>query len=114
MTQKNAHYEPRATPALSLIGQSVVNTAKRADGSSVSQVELYGITSGDGRVHDNETAPHLREIQTIERTVGAGGSVTEKVTAQRPTISDPSRLGAATVIAETVCTGKCTDPGVAH
>ena len=107
VTEKSAHYEPRATPALTLIGQSVITTGKRADGSSSSQVELYGITGGDGRVRDNETAPHLREIQTIERTVGPGGSVTETVTAQRPTISDPSRLGPSTVLSETVCTGKC-------
>jgi hypothetical protein len=107
VTEKSAHYEPRATSALTLIGQTVSSTATRADGSSVSQVELYGITSGDGRVRDNETAPHLRERQTVERTV-SGGSVTEVVSAQRPTISDPDRMGPSKVISETVCSGKCT------
>jgi hypothetical protein len=108
VTEKSAHYEPRSTSALTLIGQTVSSTATRADGSSVSQVELYGLNAGDGRVHDNETAPHLREVQTIERTVGAGGSVTEVVSAQRPTVSDPSRMGPSRVISETVCTGKCS------
>ncbi len=113
VTQKSAHYEPRATSALTLIGQTVSTTATHADGSSVSQVELYGISSGDGRVHDNETAPHLREVQTIERTV-SGGSVSEVVTAQRPTISDPGRMGPTKVISETVCTGKCPAIGFMH
>jgi hypothetical protein len=109
--QKSAHYEPSDSQQLKLIGQTVSTIVKRADGSSVAEVSLYGASAGDGRAHDGQSGMHLREQQTIEKIAGAGGSVTEVVTARRPTTSDPNRLGPAVKISETVCTGKCTpDP----
>ncbi len=103
----SAHYEPRDSQQLQLIAQTVSTVTKRADGSSVAELSMYGKTGGDGRAHDNETAPHLREVQTIEKVPGRDGSMTEIVTARRPSISDPSRLGPSTKLSETVCVGMC-------
>jgi hypothetical protein len=107
VVEKSAHYEQRDNQQLQLMGQTVSTTVKQPNGSSVSEVSLYGANSEDGRAHDNQTGLHLREQQTVERIPGPGGSVTEIVTARRPTISDPGRLGPSTKISETVCTGKC-------
>jgi hypothetical protein len=107
VVEKSAHYEQRDNQQLQLVGQSVSTTVKQPDGSSVSEVSLYGANAEDGRAHDNQSGLHLKEEQTVERTVGPGGSVTEIVTARRPTVSDPGRLGPARTISETVCTGKC-------
>lgn len=111
VVEKSAHYEQRDNQQLQLMGQTVSTTVKQPDGSSVSEVSLYGASPGDGRAHDNETGLHLREQQTVEHIPGPGGSVTEIVTARRPTISDPGRLGPSTKISETVCTGKCSGTG---
>ncbi len=91
--EKSARYERRDNDQLQLMGQTVSTTVTRPDGSSVAEVSLYGASPGDGRAHDNETGLHLREQQTVERIPGPGGSVTEVVTARRPTVSDPGRLG---------------------
>ncbi len=106
-TVKSAHYEPRDSSQLTLTGQTVTSTVKRADGSTVSEVSLYGLYGGDGRARDRQAAPTLREQQTIERVTNRDGSVSEIVTARRPTTADPSRLGPSQKISETVCTGKC-------
>jgi len=111
---KAAHYEPRDTSQLKLTAQTETTTVKRPDGSSVSEVSLYGTGVDNGRAPDNQTAPHLREKQTIQQIPGPGGSLTEIVTAQRPSISDPSRLGPTTKISETICTGKCSSAGFMH
>ncbi len=103
----SAHYEPRDSQQLQLVAQTVSTLTKRADGSSVAEISMYGKTGGDGRAHDNEAAPHLREVQTVQEIPGPGGSITQIVTAQRPSMSDPNRLGPSTRISETVCTGVC-------
>jgi hypothetical protein len=107
LVEKSAHYEQRENQQLQLMGQTVSTTVKQPNGSSVSEVSLYSANAEDGRVRDNQSGLHLKEEQTVERMVGPGGSVTEVVTARRPTISDPGRLGPARTISETVCTGKC-------
>lgn len=107
VVEKSAHYEQRDNQQLQLMGQTVSTTVKQPDGSTVSEVNLYSANAEDGRAHDNQSGLHLKEQQTVERMVGPGGSVTEVVTARRPTVSDPGRLGPSTKISETVCTGKC-------
>lgn len=105
--EKSAHYEPRDSQALQLTAQTVTNTTKKADGSTSTEVNLYATSAEDGRVRDRQTAPQLKEQQTIERIAGPGGSVTEVVSVRRPSPGEPSRLGPARTISETVCTGKC-------
>ncbi len=107
VVEKSAHYEQRDNQQLQLMGQTVSTTVSQPNGGSVSEVNLYSVNSEDGRAHDNQSGLHLKEQQTVERIPGPGGSVTEVVTARRPTVSDPERLGPARTISETVCTGKC-------
>ena len=107
VVEKSAHYEQRDNQQLQLMGQTVSTTVRQPNGGSVSEVNLYSVNSEDGRAHDNQSGLHLKEQQTVERVPGPGGSVTEIVTARRPTVSDPERLGPARTISETVCTGKC-------
>lgn len=107
VVEKSAHYEQRDNQQLQLMGQTVSTTVKQPNGGSVSEVNLYSVNSEDGRAHDNQSGLHLKEQQTVERVPGPGGSVSEIVTARRPTVSDPERLGPARTISETVCTGKC-------
>lgn len=107
-TEKTAHYEPVATASqMRLIQQTQGTTTKNPDGSESSQVNLYG-SSWTGNVPDNQSALPLREQEIIERQKGPGGSVVETLSVRRPTPSDPNRLGAATQISQTVCTGKCS------
>ena len=110
MVTTKAHYEPLdpSRQQMQLVGQSVTSTVTKADGSAVSEVSLYGNTAGDGRVHDRDGKLHLREQQTIEVVAGAGGSLTDTVTAQRPSVSDPERMGPARKVSEVTCTGKCS------
>ncbi len=111
--QKSAHYEPGGdSQQLRLTLQTVSTSVKRPDGSEVAEVNLYGLSAGDGRARDRESALHLREQQTVQKIAGPGGSVTEIVTARRPTISDPGRMGPEVKISEVVCTGKCNAPDV--
>jgi hypothetical protein len=112
MVTKAAHYENGGASQLQLRAQTETTTVKRPDGTTVSEVSLYGINGDDGRARENGAAPHLREKQTVELIPGPGGSMTQVVTAQRPSISDPERMGPVTKISETVCTGKCS--GAAH
>jgi hypothetical protein len=107
VVEKSAHYEQRDNQQLQLTGQTVSTTVKQPNGGSVSEVSLYGANAEDGRAHDNQSGLHLKEQQTVERIPGPGGSLTETVTARRPTVSDPGRLGPARTISETICTGKC-------
>lgn len=108
VVETSAHYEQRDNQQLQLMGQTVSTTEKQPGGSSVSEVNLYSVNAEDGRAHDNQSGLHLKEQQTVEHIPGPGGSVTEIVTARRPTTSDPGRLGPSTKISETVCTGKCS------
>lgn len=107
-TETTAHYEPVATASqMRLIQQSQSTTTKHPDGSETSQVNLYG-SSWTGNASDSDSPLALREQDIIERQKGPGGNVTEILSVRRPTPSDPNRLGPATKVSETVCTGKCS------
>lgn len=100
-----AEYEVGATGRLELHGQTVTTTQKRADGSQELSVDLYS-KNVPGVVNDSGSL-QLKEHQIIERRTGAGDSVVETLSVQRPSVSDPKRLGPPQQISETVCTGKC-------
>jgi hypothetical protein len=107
ITETSAHYEPVATASqMRLVQQSQSTTTKHPDGSETSQVNLYG-SSWTGNVSDGDAPLALREQDIIERQKGPGGNVTEILSVRRPTPADPNRLGPATKVSETVCTGKC-------
>ena len=75
---------------------------KRADGSEVTEVNLYG-PSSDGHAQEPGAAPVIKEQQVVERRKAADGSVVETLSVRRPTYSDPTKLGALEKVSETVC-----------
>lgn len=109
-TAKTARYEQIASSQLQLTRQIVSTTTKRADGSEVEEVNLYG-SGVPGNVREAGATPQLFEQQIIEREKGAGDTVVETLSVRRPTMSDPNSLGPVKKISETTCKGKCTpDP----
>jgi hypothetical protein len=104
-TDNTAEYEVGATGRLELHGQTVTTAQKRADGSQDVQVDIFG-KNVPGVVNDGR-ALQLKEHQIVERRASPGGSVVETLSVQRPTMSDPTRLGPPRQISETVCRGKC-------
>lgn len=100
--QNVAQYE-RVEGALQLHQQTVTRTRKNDDGTEAREVDIYRNVPGRA---DTSATPKLTERQVTEQRK-EGDRLVERTTAQRPTISDPNRLGTSEVIAERVCTGKC-------
>jgi hypothetical protein len=100
-----AEYEVGATGQLELHGQTVTNILKRSDGSEEIAVDLFS-KNVPGVVNDKGSL-RLSEHQIIDRRPGAGGAVVETLTIQRPTVSDPNKLGPPKQLSETICRGKC-------
>lgn len=107
-TVQSAEYEAGDMGRMQLARQSVATTTKQPGGASVTELNLYARGAG-GQVQSNNAPPQIKEQQIIERVVGPDGSVTEVVSARRPSVSDPNTLGELRKIAETVCRGKCVD-----
>jgi len=91
---------------LELTSQNVSTTSKRADGSELTEVNLYA-RAADGLTQEPGAPQQIKEQQIIERRKSADGSVVESLSVRRPSVSDPSKLGGLQKISETVCTGKC-------
>jgi hypothetical protein len=101
-----ARYEPGMNGQLELASQDVSTTSKRADGTEVTQVNLYA-RSAYGIAQERGAPQQIKEQQIIERRKMADGSVVETLSARRPSVSDATKLGALEKISETVCAGKC-------
>lgn len=102
-----AEYEVGATGDLELHTQKVVNTRQGSNGSEEVEVDVFGknipgIANPDGKMQ-------LMEHQTIGRRKTGSGSV-ETVNVQRPTVSDPDKLGPPRQLSETICQGNCNKP----
>lgn len=105
--EKTQQYEPVGSVSqMQLTRQTVETTTTHPDGSSVSRLDYYG-SSVPGLVSEPGTPQQLYEQDTIVRTPGAGGSVTETLTARRASLSNPKQLGPPVPVSETVCTGNC-------
>jgi hypothetical protein len=104
-TDNVAEYEVGSSGSLVLHGQTVTRSAKRPDGSEVAEVDEYG-SNVPGTVGSAGSGLKLQERQYVEKKKGEGGTV-ETVSVQRPSVSDPGKLGPPKVIAEKVCRGKC-------
>ena len=103
--ENTARYERGFEGGMRLSEQTVRRVEKYADGSETAQVDVFrGATPG--AAHDADAAPRLVEHQIVERRRTATG-VMETMSVQRPSLADPSHLGPARQIAETVCRGKC-------
>ncbi len=107
-TSTATRYEPDFTGKLSLASQQVATIKKEADGSLVTQVDLYA-PSAYGIARTENATPQLKEQSVVVRRE-KNGVVTESTSVSRPTLQDPSRLGPSGPVSELVCTGKCAGP----
>jgi hypothetical protein len=103
-----ARYEPDYSGKMSLIRQQLATTTKAADGSAVTERNVYA-PSAYGIAREEHTTPRLQEQELIVRKEKKG-VVTETTTVSRPLLADPNRLGPSTTISDVVCTGKCEGP----
>lgn len=101
-----ANYEVDYAGHMVLLNSESSTSVKSADGKQVIERNIYASAS-DGVPRDEQGGQKIKEQQTIVRTPGPGGSVTETVSVRRPTLADQRVLGSPTQISETVCTGKC-------
>jgi hypothetical protein len=105
-SENTASYEVDPTTGrMVLAGQKVVNTTKRPGGGEAVETSVYGRNS-TGNISDSGKLL-IKEQQVLEKRLNSDGTVVETLTVRRPTISDPSVLGAPRQVSETVCTGKC-------
>lgn len=100
-------YNTAASGALGFTGRTVTEVERRADGSEITLVSLYGVAA-PGRPAGPAKEGYLREQQRIERTKGPGGTVVERFSVRRPSLAD-QRLGPFVPISEVVCTGDCEE-----
>jgi hypothetical protein len=105
-TEKTAEYEIGPSGQLELHGQTVSRTVELPDGSKDIVTDLYG-KNVPGTVNAGGSALKLQEEQVIERKRGPNDSVVETVDVRRPSVSDPTTLGPARQLSETVCRGNC-------
>ncbi len=107
-TSTSTRYEPDMTGKMSLAGQQVTTAKKAADGSFVTQVDLYA-PNAYGIARTENAPPQLKEQDVTVRRE-KNGVITETTTASRPTLQDPRRLGPPAPVSDLVCTGKCDGP----
>ncbi|MBI4909264.1 MAG: hypothetical protein HY820_36930 [Acidobacteria bacterium] len=100
--ENQAQYEASDTGRLQLAAQTVTRLRKNADGSESKEVDIFRAVPGRA---DPTSKPALQERQLIE-VRRQGENVTETTMVQRPTVSDPNRLGPAVRLTERVCAGK--------
>jgi len=104
-TQNSATYELDASGKLFLAKQTVATTIKRP-GGDVTETNVY-TAAATGSSQTAADKLRLQEQRVSEKKVAADGSVSETVSLRLPNPSDPSKLGEAQKVSETVCTGKC-------
>jgi hypothetical protein len=107
-TSTATRYEPDFSGKMSLASQQVSTARKAADGSLVTQVDLYA-QAAYGIARDENATAHLKEQDVVVRRE-KNGVVTETTTVSRPTLQDSSRLGPSATVSELVCKGKCDGP----
>ncbi len=98
-----------ATGRMEFSGLTEAETVRREDGSELTVVSLFG-AAAPGRPIESRRGRHLREQVLIERRPGPGGSVIERTSVRRTSLSDPGKLEAAQPVSETICTGDCAEP----
>ncbi|HUR20177.1 MAG TPA: hypothetical protein VMZ90_05165, partial [Vicinamibacterales bacterium] len=103
VVENTATYMSGERRQLELVGQTVTESKKKADGSETKLVSVFGMAA-PGRPATGQ--PVLREQQIIEKTPAAGGAV-EILSIRRPALDNPNVLGPVQKISEKVCTGPC-------
>lgn len=108
--QDTTDYEPGSqNGALQFQERRVSTTSSTPDGSRSSIVDVYA-PSADGTVRDPEAAPQIKQEQIITHIKKPDGSVVDTFSVREPSVSDPTKLGDAKQVTQTVCTGKCDTP----
>lgn len=102
-------YESESTGKMRLQSQQVSTTTTAPDGSERREVDVYNAAVPGMASSADAPKPQLRERQIVERKTDANGAVVETISVQRPSLSDPNRLGGARKISETICRG-CDPP----
>lgn len=102
-----AEYEVGADGRMALHSQKMATTEKGPGGAENVQVDIFrknvpGISSDSGSLQ-------LIERQLIDRRLQPGGATVETLSVQRPSISDPRKLGPPQQLSETVCHGACSN-----
>ena len=92
---------------LQLARQTVSETKKNKDGSSVTKVDVFG-TNTPGRYDSGGL--QFREQQIIEKVPGGSGALKEVFSIRRPTLDGGNVLGPVLKISERNCTGQCNTP----
>lgn len=103
------NYELDYQGRMALLNSETSTAVVAKDGKQVVERNIYSSAS-DGVPRNEQDGQKIKEQQTIVRTPGADGSLTETVSVRRPTLADQTHLGAPLQISETVCTGKCEVP----
>jgi hypothetical protein len=107
-TSTTTRYEPNLSGKISFAGQQVATAKKAADGSVVTEVDLYA-PNAYGIARTENASPQLKEQDVTVRRE-KNGVVTETLTVARPTLQDPNRLAPPAPVSELVCKGKCDGP----
>lgn len=106
-------YEPGTTAgSLEFQERRVSTTTTAPNGSQSTIVNVYA-PSVDGVVQSSDQPPQLKQQQIITRIKNPDGSVVDTLSVREPNLSDPTRLGDARQITQTVCTGNCGGPPTA-
>jgi hypothetical protein len=106
VSTNTAVYEPDVNGRLALKRQEVSKLTTNPDGSSSTEVEIFGRAS-DGIARSSSSAPGLTEKRIIERQKAPGGAIVETQSVQVPSVNDPGRLDPARKVSETICRGEC-------
>lgn len=99
-------YTPGNTGRLELMAQEVIKTQEKPDGSSVTERNIYRRTT-DGAAVSSDSGQRLRAQEILVRSKTGGDGIVETLSVRETSPGDPSRLGVARKVSETVCTGKC-------
>ncbi len=91
-------YQNASTGQLELSQQKVTVSVAHPDGSSTSEITIYGVTA-PGRLPDGKLK--VREQQLLETKRGPGNTVVESFSVRRPDVTD-SKLGAYQKVGERV------------
>ena len=105
VTEQVAEYQSAtADGRLQLSGQKVSSEVKRADGTLVKQVEVYGMAQPGRTSRAGELK--LREEQLIEQRPAGGQTVVESFSVRRPNL-DGKASGDFLKVSERVCQKSC-------
>jgi hypothetical protein len=94
-----SEYQNASTGKMELSQQKVTVSLANPDGSSTSEITIYG-QAAPGRPMDGTLK--IREQQLITAKPGPGNTIQETLSVRRPDLADPEKLGAYRKVAEKI------------